>query len=123
MKTSIGIISGLSYTQVIMSSSLVPKSSICNKIPPLEQYNFSNWKSKAMKVLEFLDFDMLDIINKGPIAAMHQSSNDGASGSKLKRKYVTCYNKEEKRILNLIVKAIITIGNPLPYFVYRLVQN
>nr|KAJ0187750.1 hypothetical protein LSAT_V11C900484110 [Lactuca sativa] len=51
------------------------------------------------------------------------SLNDGASDSKLKGKYVPGYNKEEKRMLNLYVKARIAIGNSLPFSVYCLVQN
>ena len=66
-----------------------------------------------MEVLEFMDFDMLDIINKCPISAMHQSSIDGASGGKLKWKSIPGYNKEEKRMLNLDGKARISIGNSL----------
>ncbi|KAL7601287.1 hypothetical protein Lser_V15G27061 [Lactuca serriola] len=33
-----------------------------------------------MEGLEFMDFDMLDVINKRVIAAMHKSTNGGASG-------------------------------------------
>ena len=54
---------------------------------------------------------------------MHQSSNQGASNSELTKKYVPGYNKEEKRVLNLNVNVRVAIGNSLPYFVYRLVQN
>nr|KAJ0207840.1 hypothetical protein LSAT_V11C500261860 [Lactuca sativa] len=106
-----------------MSTYFVPKSSVCNKIPLFDQYNFSHWRSKAMKVLEFTDFDMLDVINKGPIDVMHQSSSNGASSSKLQGKFIPCYNKEEKRMLNLDVKARISIRNSLPFSVYFLVQN
>nr|KAJ0207541.1 hypothetical protein LSAT_V11C500277770 [Lactuca sativa] len=87
-----------------MSTSLTPKSIVCNKIPPFDKTNFSNWKSKAMEALEFMDFDILDVFNKGPIAAMHQSSNDGASNSMIKGKFVPGYNKEEKRMMNLDIK-------------------
>nr|KAJ0187178.1 hypothetical protein LSAT_V11C900480560 [Lactuca sativa] len=92
-------------------------------VPPFDKHNFSDWKSKSMEVLEFMDFDMFDVVNKGPIVAMHQSSNDGASNSKLKGKSVPGYNKEEKRMLNLDVKARLDIGNSLPFSVYCLVQN
>nr|KAJ0187835.1 hypothetical protein LSAT_V11C900485740 [Lactuca sativa] len=33
-----------------------------------------------MNVLDFMNCDMLDVVNKGPIAALHQSSNNGTSG-------------------------------------------
>ena len=76
-----------------------------------------------MKVLEFMDFDMLDVVNRGPIASIHQSSNNGASSNKLKGKCVPYYKKEVKRMLNLDVKSRIAIGNSLPFSIYRLVQN
>nr|KAJ0190103.1 hypothetical protein LSAT_V11C800446360 [Lactuca sativa] len=66
---------------------------------------------------------MLDIINKGPITVTHQSSNDGASDSKLKRKNVSGYNKEEKSVLNLNVKARVVIRNSLLFSIYRLVEK
>ncbi|CAI9284703.1 unnamed protein product [Lactuca saligna] len=76
-----------------------------------------------MEALEFMDLDMLDVVNKCPIAAIHQASSDGASGSKLKGKLVLGFNKEEKRMLNLNVKERTGIGKSLPFYVYRLVQN
>ena len=66
---------------------------------------------------------MLDIINKGLVTAMHQSSNYGASGSKLKGNFVSGYKKEDKRVPNLDVKARIAIRNSLPYSFFLLVQN
>ena len=54
---------------------------------------------------------------------MHQSSNDDASTSELKKKCVLSYNEEEKSVLNLDVKVRVAIGNSLPYYVYHLVQN
>nr|KAJ0186334.1 hypothetical protein LSAT_V11C900480370 [Lactuca sativa] len=77
----------------------------------------------VIDALEIMDYDMLDIINKGPIAVMYQSSNDDASNSELKKKYVLGYNKEEKRVLNFNVNARVAIINSLPYHVYCLVQN
>nr|KAJ0219318.1 hypothetical protein LSAT_V11C300121810 [Lactuca sativa] len=74
-----------------------------------------------MEDLRFMDFDMLYIINKGPVAVMYQSSNIGAS--KLKGKFVPGYNKEEKRVLNLDVKERVAIRNLLSYFIYHLVQK
>ena len=47
-------------------------STVYNKIPTFEKNNFFNWKSKAMEVVEFMDFNMLDVVNKGPIVVMHQ---------------------------------------------------
>ncbi|CAI9277243.1 unnamed protein product [Lactuca saligna] len=92
-----------------MSTSLTPKSTICNKIASFDKYNFAAWKSKVMEALEFLDFDMLDVINKGSIATMHKSSYDGAFSSKLKGKSVPGYNKEEEKMLNLNI--IITLSS------------
>lgn len=66
---------------------------------------------------------MLVVVNKGPIAGLHQSSNNGASGSKLKGNPVPCYKTKEKRMLSLDVKARIAIGNFLPFSIYYLVQN
>ncbi|XP_023756249.1 uncharacterized protein LOC111904752 [Lactuca sativa] len=106
-----------------MSTSYNPKSTAYNKIPQFDELNFTSWKSKAMDALEIMDFDMLDVINKGPITITNQSSNDGASDSKLKRKSISGFNKEEKRVLNLDVKARVAIRNSLPYYIYRLVQN
>ena len=68
-----------------------------------------------MDALEIMAFDMLNNIKKGPLNIMHQSSNDGASNSELKKKCVLWYKKEEKRELNLDVKAKVAIGNSLPF--------
>nr|KAJ0216835.1 hypothetical protein LSAT_V11C300126220 [Lactuca sativa] len=95
--------------KVIASTSFTPKSTVCNKIPSFDKHNFSAWKSKDMEALYFMDIVMLDIINKGHITVMHQSSSDGVSGSKIKGKPVPGFKKEEKRILNLDVKARTTI--------------
>ena len=105
-----------------MSISLTLKSIVCNKIPPFVQQKFSTWKSKAMDALDFIDFDMLDVTNKGPITAMDESTNDGVSGSKVKGKSAPGYNKDEKRIRNLDIQARAAIQNSLPFFVYPLVQ-
>ena len=102
-----------------MSTSYNPKSSAFNKISPFDKLNSIDWKSKAMDVLEIMDYDMLDIINKGPIVVMNQSSNDNTSNSESNKKCVPRYNKEEKRVLNLDVKARVFIGNSLPFSVYR----
>ena len=79
-----------------MSSSYNPKSSVIRKIPPFDKQNFVAWKSKAMDILEIMDYDMLDVNNKGPIVSMHRSSTDNASFSGLKQKFVFEFNKEEK---------------------------
>ncbi|XP_023739163.1 uncharacterized protein LOC111887229 [Lactuca sativa] len=74
-----------------------------------------------MEALEFMDFDMLDVINKGPIVAMHKSSNDGAFGSKLKGKYFPGYNKEEKRMMSLDFKTVQMLKRR--WSLYHLVLN
>ncbi|CAI9277134.1 unnamed protein product [Lactuca saligna] len=66
---------------------------------------------------------MLNVVNKGPIATLHQASKTGAVGSKLKGKFVSCYNKVEKRMLSLDVKDRIAMGNSFPLSVYYSVQN
>ncbi|CAI9274830.1 unnamed protein product [Lactuca saligna] len=76
-----------------------------------------------MDSLEFTDLDILDVVYKGLFTTIHQSSSDGASGSKLKGKYVPGFKMEVKRILNLDVNVITTIGNPLPFSIYSFVQN
>lgn len=113
----------LRYIQVIMYSLYNPKSSAASKIPPFDEDDFSIWKSKAMDILEIMDYYMLDVINKGPIAPMHHSTSDDVPSRGLKQKSMLGYNKEEKRLINLDVKTIIAIGNSFPYHVYRLVQN
>nr|KAJ0185898.1 hypothetical protein LSAT_V11C900484500 [Lactuca sativa] len=50
---------------------------------------------------EFVDFDMLYVVNKVHLVVVHQSSSYGTPGSKLKGKFVPYYKKEEKRISNL----------------------
>ena len=77
-----------------MLNSYNPKSSDCNKIPTFDELNFTAWKPNAMEVLGIMDYDMIDIINMGLIVFIHQSFNDGASNSELKKKYVPGYNKE-----------------------------
>ena len=99
-----------------MSTSFTPKSTICNKIPLFEKHKFFVWKSKAVEALEFMDFDMLDTVNKGRIAAMHQSSNDGASSSKMKGKFVPEYNKEEKAHVESRCKGKICYWKLSPLF-------
>ncbi|CAI9276888.1 unnamed protein product [Lactuca saligna] len=47
-----------------------------------------------MEVIELMDFDMLDDINKGPIDATHQSSNRGAYG-----------NDEDKYLMAQIIES------------------
>ena len=46
-------------------------SSSGSKIPPFDEKNFLMWKSKAMIVLETLDYGMLDVIENGPIIPMY----------------------------------------------------
>nr|KAJ0224030.1 hypothetical protein LSAT_V11C200072180 [Lactuca sativa] len=58
---------------------------------------------QVMDALEIMDYDKLEIINKGLIVVMHQSSNEGAYNSELNNKSVQGYNKEEKKVLNLDV--------------------
>ena len=75
-----------------------------------------------MEALEFMDFDMLDIINKGPIAIMHQSSYDGACDSKLKVKSVSRYHKD-KKVVEALCKVKSCYWELTPFYVFHLVKN
>ena len=65
------------------SSSKSPSSSFksgsYDKIPPFDEQNFSMWKSRAITVLESMDYNMIDIITEGPYVPMFQPSVDNVS--------------------------------------------
>lgn len=48
------------------SSQYTPKSYALIKIPLFDENNFSMWKLKAMVSLEAMDYDVIDIIERGP---------------------------------------------------------
>lgn len=58
------------------SSSNPSKTTSSNKIPQFDVKNFTIWKSKAMMVLETMDYSMIDIVKKGPHIPTIQSTKD-----------------------------------------------
>lgn len=106
-----------------MSSYYNPKSPAISDIPFFNEHNFAALKSKSINVIEIMDYDMLDVMNKGHIASMYLSSSNDVCFNGLKQKSMPTYNMEEKRVLNLDVKAMIAIRNSLAYHVYQLVQR
>lgn len=81
------------------------------------------WKTKALTILENMDYFMFDIVNHGPYVPMFQPTVNNAPVGGLKQKPKARYDEEDKRIITLNVKARATIGNSLPYHIYCLVQN
>ncbi|KAL4562223.1 hypothetical protein LXL04_034421 [Taraxacum kok-saghyz] len=65
------------------SSTYNPQSTSSTTIPLFDPNNFPMWKTKAMVILETLDYDMLDIGTIGPHVPMFQPTKDGvADGEK-----------------------------------------
>ncbi|KAL4563399.1 hypothetical protein LXL04_027440 [Taraxacum kok-saghyz] len=89
------------------SSSYNPQSTSSSKILLFDPNNFPMWKTKAMVVLETMDYDMLDIYTLGP----HKQTPKHD------------YTAEDKRLIHLDIKARAAIGNALPYDIYHLVTN
>lgn len=54
-----------------MSTSYNPKLFALNKIPPFDEQKFKMRKSKVMVVHETMDFEMLNIVEKGPHVPMY----------------------------------------------------
>ena len=81
------------------------------------------WKTKAMAVLETMDYDMLDIVTEGPHIPMFQPTKDGVATGEKKRTPKHDFTAEDKRLCHLDKKACAAIGNSLPYDIYHLVQN
>ena len=98
-------------------------SSSGSKIPPFDEKNFLMWKSKAMIVLETLDYGMLDVIENGPIIPMYQPMKDGVKDGEPKEKPFHEFDENDKRQYNLDVRGRAAIINALPYDIYHLVQN
>lgn len=84
-KHSISIWAGLCYIQVFVSSSYNPKSSAVKKIPPIDEHNFAMWKSKAMVVIETIDFDLLNIVDNGPHVPMYRPMVSNAPSGPMKQ--------------------------------------
>ena len=81
------------------------------------------WKTKAMAVLETLDYDMLDIVTLGPHIPMFQPTKDGVADGEKKLTPKHDFTAEDKHLIHLDKKACAAIGNALPYEIYHLVQN
>ena len=98
-------------------------SSSGSKIPPFDEKNFLMWKSKAMIVLETLDYEMLDVVENGPIIPMFQPMKDNVKDGEPKEKPSHEFDENDKRQYSLDVRGRAAIINSLPYDVYHLVQN
>ncbi|KAI3523649.1 hypothetical protein L1887_01928 [Cichorium endivia] len=103
-----------------MSSSFSSTSS--NKIPPFDANNFGMWKSKALMVLETMDYHMPDILKNGTYIHHFTVTKDGVPVEK-KATPPHEFTEDDKRLVNLDARARAAIGNSLPYEIYHLVQN
>ncbi|KAI3752823.1 hypothetical protein L2E82_24860 [Cichorium intybus] len=103
-----------------MSSSFSSTSN--NKIPPFDANNFGMCKSKALMVLETMDYHMLDILKNGTYIPHFTITKDGVPGEN-KATPSHEFTEEDKRLINLDARARAAIGNSLPYEIYHLVQN
>ena len=81
------------------------------------------WKTKAMVVLETMDYDMLDIVTLGPHVPMFQPTKAGVAEGEKKQTPKHDYTAEDMRLIYLDIKARAAIGNALPYDIQHLVQN
>ena len=63
------------------------------------------WKTKAMVVLDCLDYDMLDIVTIGPHVPMFQPTKDGVAEGEKKQSPKQDYTAEDKRLIHLDIKA------------------
>ena len=106
-----------------MLTSYNPKSFGLNNIPPFDEHNFAMWNTKAMVVLETMDYEMLKIIEKGPHIPTYQPMVTNALVSHLKQKPKTSNDGDDNKLISVNVKARAAIGNSLPNHVYHLVQN
>ena len=106
-----------------MSTSKNPKSFGLNNIPPFNEHNIVMWITKAMVVLETMDYEMLKIVEKGPHIPMYQPMVNNFIIGPLKRKPETRHDGDDKKLIRLDVKARVAMGNSLPYHVYHLVKN
>ena len=99
------------------------KSGSYDKIPPFDEQNFTMWKSRAITVLESMDYHMLDIITNGPHVPTYQPTNDNVAAGERQKKEVHNFDDNDKRLANLDVRARSAICNALPYNIYHIVQN
>lgn len=86
------------------SSSNLSKTTSSHKIPQFDEKNFTIWKSKAIKVLETMDYSTLNIVNGGPYAPMYNSIKSNVKeGDKVK-------NLLMKRLQNLFMNLMMKIS-------------
>ena len=88
-----------------MSSLSNSKSFGLNKIPPIDEHNFAMWKTKVMVALETMDYEIHEIIEEVPYVPMYHPMANNAPVGPLKQKPKTGYEDDDKRLLNLNVKA------------------
>lgn len=79
-----------------------------------------------MIVFETIDYSMIDIVKNGPHVPIKEG--DPAQEGQYQRrwssrKHVHEFDDEEKCLFALNVRACITIGNSLLYYIYHFVQN
>ena len=99
------------------------KSFGINKIHPFDEHNFAMWKTKTMVVLETMDYEMVKIIKTGPHIPIFQPIVNNAPIGPMKQKPESSYDNDDKRLVNLDVRARAAIGNSLPYYIYHLCDN
>lgn len=76
-----------------------------------------------MVVLETIDHDMMDIIEKCPHVPTFDETKDGVKTSVIKKTTKHLFCEEDKRLHNLNFQAHIVIGNYPSYDIYHLVLN
>ncbi|KAL4583580.1 hypothetical protein LXL04_008158 [Taraxacum kok-saghyz] len=110
-----------------MSSSTTynPQSTSSSKIPLFDSNKFPMWKTKAMVVLETMDYDMLDIVTLGPHALMFQPTKEGVAEGERKQTPKHDYTAEDKRLIHLDIKARAAIGMhyPMIYIIWFKTMN
>ena len=99
------------------------KSGSYDKIPPFDEQNFTMWKSRAITVLESMDYPMFEIITKGPSVPMNQPVNNNVAVGEKQKKEEHNFDDNDKRLLNMDVRSRSAICNALPYNIYHIVQN
>ena len=78
-------------------------------------------KTKAMVVLETIDYEIKNIVEKGPYVPIYQPMAKNAPVGLMKQTPTASYDDNDKRGLSLDVKAGAASGNSLTYHMYHLV--
>ena len=115
--------SSATSSQAISSSSSTAMFRSSAKIPPFDENNFAMWKTKALMVLETMDYNMMEIVNTGPYVPTFQPMKDNVPDGPRQATEKHAYTEDDKRMVMLDTRAHAAIGNALPYNIYHLVQN